>query len=907
MLDESRVTQTPWHARDASAAISELDTDETRGLDREEAAERLERFGLNTIRTAETDPWWKILIDQFADPLIYILIAAGGVTLAVQDYIDSAVIFAAVGINAAIGFVQESRARKAIHALSEMSAPKADVIRDGGQHEIDTRDLVPGDVVTLRSGGRVPADLRLIRADDLRIDESALTGESQAVTKQAEPVTDENAVPGDRLSMAFAGTNVSRGRGRGIVVGTGDASELGRIAETAQQMEEVRTPVQRKMDFLGKVIGVAIGMIALLIVGVGIFKGMSSYEIATTAAAMAVGAVPEALPVVLTIALAVGVQRMAQRNAIIRSLPAVETLGSTTVIGSDKTGTLTSNQMTVRAIRTAHSRYEVTGSGYSTSGDIQPASSSSPEHTPQDDHALRQTLLAGVLANETSRLPGEDEVATGDPTELAVLVSAVKGGVELEATRADHTQVHLIPFESERKFMATLNDTPHGRRVFIKGAPEAVLQRCAAQLTPAGEEQDLDADALRELAHELADQGYRVLGTAYRDTESDQDHIEEDDLAQGLIFAGFQGMEDPVRPEAIEAVKATRHAGIRVIMLTGDHADTAQAIGRQLGIDEHGAGARAGRELDDLSDDELRQVVGDVNVFARVSPDHKHKLVEQLKAMGHVVAVTGDGVNDAPALQAAHLGVAMGQTGTDVAREAADMVLADDNFASITRAVEQGRLIFANIRKVTYFLLATGMGLVITILFTLFADWPLPYLAAQVLWINLVTNGLQDVALAFEKDEPGLLEQPPRDPREGVINREMLYRLVGISTVIGACTLGVFWYMLRQDVPMELARSVAMTQMVLFQFFHVINARSLRRSVFQVPLKANPFLAFSIAAAFLAHLGALHLPFMQAIFDTTPLSLAHWAMVIAVGAIVVAVSEVDKIYLRRKDRQKMGG
>jgi magnesium-transporting ATPase (P-type) len=902
VMEARELRETPWHTRPGEEAVEELATDPDNGLSKEEAEARIERYGSNTIESGEVDPWWKILIRQFLDPLIYILILAGLVTLYFQDYIDSAVIFAAVLINGTIGFIQEFRAQKAITSLAEMSAPKAHLLRDGRKVDVPTDEVVPGDIVRLASGARVPADVRLLRAQDLRVDESALTGESEAVRKQVDPIDDERAVPGDQLSMAFAGTSVTRGRGLGVVVHTGEASQLGRIAERTREVGKVRTPIQEKMDHLGKLIGVGILLLAGVVAVVGSLQGMTVHEIVQTAVAMAVGAVPEALPVVLTVALAVGVRRMASRNAIIRTLPSVETLGSTTVIGSDKTGTLTSNQMTVRAIVAGGRRYDVSGSGYSTDGELELADGqgdSEHEAGPESDEALRMTLLAGVLATETDSVPGEGEEPRGDPTELAVLVSAVKAGLDLDETRADHEQLDLIPFESERQYMATLNQMEDGPYIFVKGAPEAVVDRCSRRLLPDGQEEELDAEAAKEAAHELAEEGYRVLGMAFR--RVDRDGFDDDEVGSELVFAGFQGMEDPLRPEAKDAVAATRGAGIRVIMLTGDHADTASAIGGQLGLTGNGAEAREGRDLDDLSDDELDEVIREVNVFARVSPDHKLRLVQRLKEQGHVVAVTGDGVNDAPALRAAHLGVAMGQAGTDVAREASDMILTDDNFASITSAVEEGRLVFANIRKVTYFLLSTGLAIVFTILFSLFAGWPLPYLAAQVLWINLVTNGLQDVALAFEKGEPGLLDDPPRDPGEGVINREVLIRLAWVSVLITTATMGVFYWMLQQDVSMEVARSVAMTQMVMFQFFHVFNSRSMTRSVFQVPLSANPFLAVSLSVAILAHIGALHLPFMQLIFDTTPLSLGQWALVVGVGSLVVVAAEIDKALLRRRE------
>jgi len=645
-----------------------------------------------------------------------------------------------------------------------------------------------------------------------------------------------------------------------------------------------------------------VGLAALVGV-VGWLQGMAAHEIVQTAVALAVGAVPEALPVVLTVALAVGVRRMARRNAIIRTLPAVETLGSTTVIGSDKTGTLTSNQMTVRGIWAGGRRYHVSGTGYSVDGEISPAGdedqSGHEGGTNAGGEAVRMTLLAGLLANETESIPAEGEEPRGEATELAVLVAAAKGGLDLAGTRDSHEQLGIIPFESEQRFMATLNRTDDGPHVFLKGAPEAILERCSRRLGPDGEEEPLDREAALQAAHDLADEGYRVLGMAFG--SADGDRLDEERL-KDLVFTGFQGMEDPPRPEARGAVEAAHDAGIRVIMLTGDHAVTARAIGRQLGLQDGDGEAREGRELEDLSEEELDRVVREVNVFARVSPEHKLMLVERLKAQGAVVAVTGDGVNDAPALRAAHLGVAMGQAGTDVAREASDMVLTDDNFASITSAVEEGRLVFANIRKVTYFLLSTGLALVLTILFSLFAGWPLPYVAVQVLWINLVTNGLQDVALAFEKAEPGLLDDPPRDPKEGVVNREVLYRLGWVSVLITAATMTVFWWTLENDSSMELARSVAMTQMVMFQFFHVFNSRSLRRSVFQVPLTANPFLAVSLGLALMAQVAVLYVPFMQRIFATTGLAPGHWALVAAVGSIIVVAAEIDKVYLRARDR-----
>jgi calcium-translocating P-type ATPase len=701
--------------------------------------------------------------------------------------------------------------------------------------------------------------------------------------------------------MAFSGTTVTRGRGRGVVVRTGDASELGRIAAATHAVGVVKTPLQVKMEQLGRLIGVAVAALAAFVVAVGSALGMPLEEIVRTAVALAVGAVPEALPIVLTVTLAVGVQRMARRNAIVRSLPAVETLGSTTVVGSDKTGTLTANRMTVAVAWAAGQRHHVVpGSA--------PLAHAGRRALGGDADALGITLLAGLLANEAdvgSPEGGGAEAGGGagaDPTEVALVVSAAAAGIEPRATRERHRQLDLVPFESERQLMATLHDTPTGRRVFVKGSPEAVLERCTRALDDGGAVGALDTDAAREAAAALADEGYRVLAMAYRDTRDDRFH--GTDPGGDFVFAGLQGMEDPVRPEAVEAVKQAKRAGLRVLMLTGDHARTARAIAAHLQLLGGDGRVCEGRELEGLSAGALDAVVRQVDVYARVSPQHKLLLVDRLKAQGHIVAVTGDGVNDAPALRSAHIGIAMGRTGTDVAREASQMVLADDNFASITAAIEEGRVVFANVRKVTYFLLSTGVGLVLTILAALFGVVPLPYVAAQVLWINLVTNGLQDVALAFERGEPGLLDDPPRPTQEGVLNAFVLWRLAWVGALIAAGTLGVFGWMLSQGASLELARTVAMTQMVVFQFFHVINARSFERSFASVPLSHNPFLFGAMAMAFAAHLAALHVPFMQRVFDTVPLAWHHWLLVVAVGATIVIAAEVDKAWLRHRRERR---
>ncbi|HUP53566.1 MAG TPA: HAD-IC family P-type ATPase [Longimicrobiales bacterium] len=887
----------PWHTLPVDEVERVLAVADG-GLTEDEAAARLLEYGFNEVEEERETPWWMLLLRQFTDPLIYILLGAAVVTLILRDYSDTGVILAVVLLNAVIGFVQERRAQQAMRALARMSAPGAEVIRGGAHREIPSREVVPGDVVVLASGVRVPADVRLIDTRDLEADESALTGESLPVRKQAGALEAEALVPGDQLNMAFAGTVVTRGRGRGITVRTAAETELGRIATVVREIGQTPAPLQETMARFGRRVGLAILALAVLTAAVGLLRGLPFDEIFMAAVALAVSAIPEGLPVVLTVTLAIGVSRMARRNAIIRALPAVETLGSTTVIGSDKTGTLTKNEMSVRAIWAGGRRYEVTGAGYGLDGDIRVHDTGASADAGGDE-PLRRTLLGGTLANEADRQSVLRGDPRGDPTEIALHVAAAKAGLAPDEQSATHPELDILPFEPDLRLMATLNDGPDGRAVYVKGAPESVLGRCDTVLTREGEA-PLESEPIREAAARLAAEGLRVLAMAFRLT--DDARIDEPLLSGGLVFVGLQGMEDPVRPEVIDAIRATGEAGIRVLMLTGDHVDTARAIGRQLGLDPHGTGALEGHAIGALSDAELDRDLQRIDIYARVAPEHKLRIVQRLRAGGEVVAVTGDGVNDAPALREAHLGIAMGRSGTDVAKEASDMVLADDNFATIVAAVEEGRVIFSNIRKVTFFLLSTAVGEILVILAALLAGWPLPFLAAQILWINLVTNGLQDIALAFEPGEPGLLRRPPRARSEGILTRRVLERLGAVGVVLAAGTLGMFWWVWRSTDDIELARTTAMTQMVVFQFFHVFNCRSLDRSIFEIPPLSNRFLFLSLIAALGAHLAALHLAFLQGVFRTQPLSLAQWGLTVLVGTTVIVGGELDKWWSRRRKR-----
>jgi len=865
------------------------------GLSQAEAERRLAEHGPNEFERERETPWWRTLLHQFTDPLIYILLIAALVTLALGDYSDTGVIAAAVGLNAIVGYTQERRAQQAMRSLASLSAPRSDVVRDGRVRSLPSREIVPGDVVVLTSGTRVPADLRLFRVQDLHVDESALTGESLPVAKCAGALADESLVPGDQLDMAFAGTIVTRGRGWGYAVRTGADSELGRIATSIRTLGETTTPLQEKMARFGKQVGAAIGLLVLLVAAIGLARGLAPAEVFLVAVALVVSAIPESLPVILTVTFAVGVRRMARRHALVRSLPAVETLGSTTVIGSDKTGTLTQNEMTVVQIWAGGARYTLTGVGYQATGEIRREDGA--RAAPDSDAPLRATLLTGLLANEApvAFLAGGDPV--GDPTELALLVSAAKAGLDPHRLRAEHAELDVVPFEPEQRFMATLNRGPEGPMLFLKGAPEAVLARCDRRLARDGEA-PLDADEIRAAAAAMAAEGLRVLAMAYRPHGAER--IARGELDGGFVFAGLQGMRDPIRPEAFAAVRDAHSAGIRVLMLTGDHGATAAAVGKQLGIDPAGAGAVEGHALNALSDEELDALLERVNVYARVAPEHKLRIVERLKRRGEIVAVTGDGVNDAPALRAAHIGIAMGRSGTDVAREASDLVLADDDFATITAAVEEGRVVFANVRKVTFFLLSTTAGDVISILVALLLGWPIPFTAAQILWVNLVTNGLQDMALAFEPPERGLLQRPPRPPREGVVTWRVLERFFVVGLFLAAGTLGMFWWTWTSTGDVALARTAAMTQIVVFNFFHAFNCRSLDASLLGIPLLSNRFLFFSVLGAAAAQLAVLYLPPLQAVFQTQPLDFEYWAMMLLIGTTVILGGEFDKWRNRRR-------
>ncbi len=878
-----RTTPLAWHALTVDEVAQLLETN-PQGLFREEVAHRQKQFGPNRIEEAKPVNPFEILLHQFKSPLIYILMVAAVITLLLGDTIDSAVIAFVLLLNATIGFIQEYRAEQSVRALLKLTAPHARVIRDGRELDVESVDLVPGDLVLLETGMRVPADIRLISATVLQVDESLLTGESVPVLKQVAPVPPETPLA-DRVNMVYSGSIISSGRGRGYVVATGTQTELGKIAGTIREQESPETPLQRRMRQFANIIGIAIGVSCLVIFALGIALGNTPVQMFKVAVGIAVAAIPEGLPIVLTIALALSVSRMAKRNALVRRLNAVETLGSTTVIGSDKTGTLTENRMTVQEYWAGGEVFRIE--------DFEKGESL-PE---EDEHPFILALLTAVLTNEAEihETPDGFEIH-GDPTEGALLISALRAGLQHRTLREQHPIVGEIPFEPERQYSASIRGRGEEHWVFVKGAPERVMRMSHYWLTTEGE-RPLDETAQQTIlqqAQGMARRGLRVLGLAYRRLPKPLTPTEHVPEPSELVFIGLVGMMDPPRRGVKEAIQDCQRAGIRVLMITGDHAETARAIGRELGIAGEDAPVITGAELERMDDETLRERVRHVAIYARVSPEHKLRVVNALRANSETVAVTGDGVNDAPALKAADVGVAMGRSGTDVAREAADIVLADDNFVSIRNAVEEGRIAFDNVRNCTFFLLSTGAGSILLFFLTLLTGLPIPMLPAQLLWLNLVTNGLQDVALAFEPGDKSVLLRKPRPRTEGIISKLLWERTLIVGTLIALATYWLFRYELEQGGTLAQAQTVALTTIVLFQNFHVGNSRSEYRSVlFLSPLR-NPFLLLSAISALTVHILALYLPFTQFILRVEPIPLDAWVRIVFTALSVVVVVELHK-------------
>jgi len=901
--------RTAWHAVPLEEVMLELGSSSA-GLGDDEARHRLAVDGPNLLQQVEGASIFEILWRQISSPMIYVLIASGMLALLMGKTVDGLVVLGVVVVNALIGFVQEYRAGRSIRALMDIVPRTASVLRSGVRRTVPAAELVRGDVVVLEPGDKVPADLRLLTLRSLRVDESMLTGESLPVSKVLH-VLEPDAALGDRRNLAFGGTLVVSGAGTGVVFTTGSGTELGRISELLQQADPLETPLVRQLAVVGRWLAVGIVTVAALLLALGIARGYPLVDAFLVAVTLAVAAIPEGLPAIVTIALAIGVQRMAKRNAVIRSLPAAETLGGTTVICSDKTGTLTRNEMTVQALRTRGATYEVEGVGYEPTGRIV-----ATEATGAADAAdLEELLTAGLLASDANLEQREGAWRIiGDPTEGALVVAASKGALDPAARRAAWPRLDVVPFESERRFMATLNQRPGGagRVIFLKGAPEVVLDRCA-DLNP-GEQA-----ATLGYVEVFASRGLRVLAMAARDSDADTTLIDEAEL-YGFQLLGLAGMIDPPRPEAIAAIERCHRAGIAVKMITGDHRATAVAIGRQLHLMRDGAQGVNGPELERLSESQLADLAARENVFARVAPEHKLALVRALQSRGHVVAMTGDGVNDSPALKQADIGIAMGITGTAASKEAADIVLADDNFATIAAAVEEGRRVYDNLLKSLAFVLPTNLGLALILLiavttFPMVGGHPLlPMTPTQTLWINLVAAVALALPLAFEAMEPNLMRRPPRPPGEPLLGRFVLFRSVLVAILMSVGSIGLFLYEYRLEtrlgapaaVALREAQTMAVTTVVLFQVFYLLKCRSLRDSMFRIGVFSNPYIYIGIGVLAVLQLAFVYLPVLNTLFGTAPLNADALLKTLLVAMTVLPVISAEKWWRRRRDAQGKG-
>ncbi|MDR3564866.1 MAG: calcium-translocating P-type ATPase, SERCA-type [Negativicutes bacterium] len=903
-----------WYARKAEEALLFWRTDEQDGLATGEARDRLEQFGYNEMAEQPKVAWWKRFLAQFQDFMVLVLLAATLISALLGEYADAVTILAIVLINAILGFIQEYRAEQSMDALKRLTTPTAQVVRNGMVQHIPARELVPGDILMLESGDIIAADARLVATSNLEAEEAALTGESLPVGKTADKVYLEDAALGDRKNMVYAGTLVTRGRGKAIVCGTGMQTEVGQIAGLILAAEDEETPLQKRLDHLGKWLVWGCLLVCLVVVVTGVAKGEPLFLMCMAGISLAVAAIPEGLPAIVTVALALGVQRMIRQNAIVRKLPAVETLGCTTVICSDKTGTLTENAMTVRMLYTGDKTYEISGAGYDIKGGF---SLNKQEFDVKRDKCLQQSLLIGALCNNSvlkqnnigitgiwRRKGVQGWSVEGDPTEGALVVAAAKAGIWRDTVAKTHLRLTEIPFEAERRRMSVAYRAADGTvTLYTKGAPDTVLDLCRyyfdgnreMPLTPELSSRIMNATDV------MTSGALRVLAVAYRRLAGTQAvHLTEDSERE-LVFVGLMGMIDPPREEAKKAIAICRQAGIKTVMITGDHRNTAVAIAQELRMFKDGVSlAVTGRELDALSDRELAGMVNNVTVYARVSPTHKLRIVKALKQIGHVVAMTGDGVNDAPAIKEADIGIAMGLTGTDVSREASAMTLADDNFATIVAAVEEGRGIYDNIRKFIRYLLSCNIGEVLTMFVAALAGLPLPLLPVQILWVNLVTDGLPAMALGVDPKEPDIMNRPPRNPAESVFSRGLSRKIISRGLQIGCSTILVFTlvFLLRHDL--ALARTMAFSTLVFCQLFHVYDCRSELLSIFEVGLFTNKYLLLATSCSVSMQLAVIYIPFLRDIFATVPLGLTEWLIILTVSGWTFILGILKHLFRRRR-------
>ncbi len=879
----------PWHTLEVQELFTRLETG-PQGLSGDEAQKRLEQYGPNELAAAEHISPWRIFFAQFQNVLIVILLVAIVLSAIVGHVVEAIAIAVIVLFAVLLGFIQEYRAERAIEALRKMAAPLAKVIRNGREQQVATRELVPGDIIILRAGDKVPADARLVESVNLKAEEAALTGESMAVEKDTNRLDDPEAAVGDRTNMVHSGTAVAYGRGRALVVATGMETEFGQIAQMLHTVETRETPLQQNLARVGNVLAIAAMAIVVVIVVLGIVNDQSFIEMLIFGIALAVAVVPEALPAVVTVSLAIGVQRMVKRHALVRRLPAVETLGSTSVICSDKTGTLTKDEMTIRRIHTVDRALDVSGTGYEPKGTFL-----EDDREVELPEVFRELLRGGSLCSD-ARVFYDDEqgrwTVQGDPTEGALVVSAAKAGFEKQQLDEAYPRIDEIPFDSDSKRMTTLHEAPGGGRIaYSKGAPEVLVRSCSHIATADGEVplDDAARQAIQTASQTMAEKALRVLAVARRHINNG---LSLQQASHDMTLLGLVGMIDPPRPEAKEAVATCKQAGIKVVMITGDHPVTAKAVARELGILAHDR-VLIGNELSDLPEEDLERQVHEIDVFARVSPAHKLRVVTALQNRGYVVAMTGDGVNDAPALKKADIGIAMGITGTDVSKEASAMIVTDDNFASIVAAVEEGRVIFGNIKKYLMYLLSSNIGEIGLVLGASIAGLPLPLTAVQLLYVNLATDGLPALALAVDPPDPDIMDRPPRDPSRSIFTRPVV-TLMGVGGMWSAiANMGVFTWALHSGRELPEAITMTFVSLVLIQFFKAYNFRSDRHSVFRRPF-ANKWLNLAIAWEVALLLVVVYLPVLHGPFGTYSLPLIDWIIVIGVAITVMPVLEIAK-------------
>lgn len=901
-----------WYNKGIQAVSEELSVNVNKGLSKREAAGRLEKYGYNELKEKEKETVWVKVAKQLKDFLVLTLIAASIVSGLVGEISDAIVIIAIVIVNAVLGVVQEGKAEKAMDALKRMSAPNARVLRDGHIEIVPAKNLVPGDVVIIEAGDNIPADIRLFESANLKVEEASLTGESVPSEKDASKAFDSEVSIGDRVNMGYMSTIVTYGRGKGIVVSTGTNTEIGRIAEAIQAFEDETTPLQMKLNELGKWLGIACLIICVIVFAIGFFRGGDILEMFLVSVSLAVAAIPEGLPAVVTIVLALGMKRMVQRNAIVRKLLAVETLGCVTVICSDKTGTLTQNEMTVVRAFTGGTVYKISGQGYNPTGEY---SVEDKKIDPEKESDLKLLLASGVLCND-STLEQKDKTENlwgivGDPTEGALVVAGAKAGYEKAKMNENHPRIEEIPFDSERKMMTTFHKNFISNKIisFTKGAPDIILNKCTKMLQN-GSVVELTKALRQQIAKtnsEFAGSALRVLAFTYREFDKLPESINSDTIEKDLIFVGLMGMIDPARVEAFEAIRTCKAAGIKPVMITGDHKDTAVAIAKDLGLMTENSGVLTGSELDKISDEELFNRVEDTSVYARVSPDHKVRIVETLKKRGHIAAMTGDGVNDAMALKKADIGVSMGITGTDVAKGTADIILMDDNFATIVSAVEEGRIIYSNIRKFVFFLLSCNVGEILIVFISILMNLPVPLIPIQLLWLNLVTDSFPALALGTEKGDPDIMKQKPRDTKEPIINRTMITGVVIQSLALLAAVLAAYIWALNKyaggvgnitENGLMMARTIAFTTLISAELIRAYSSRSERYSLIKLGVFSNKTLVWASLFSFALMLAVIYIPFLQPIFKTYAISINDWLVVVSLCAIPLLAGEINKLMSR---------